>query len=81
MYYIILIHLVDILVPSCYNCPTEPGCSPELMKFTVLDTSLVQGEEPSKVRSLRNLLTDSSHGSVGFKSSTPYRGVFLGVVY
>ncbi|CAN6168479.1 unnamed protein product [Urochloa humidicola] len=45
-----------------YNRPTEPGCSHELMKFTVVDTSLVQGEEPSKVRSLRNLPTDSSHG-------------------
>lgn len=48
--------------PSCYSRPTEPGCSPELMKFTVVDTSLVQGEEPSKVRSLRNLPADSSHG-------------------
>nr|CAB3502522.1 unnamed protein product [Digitaria exilis] len=45
-----------------YSRPTEAGCSPELMKFTVVDTSLVQGEEPSKVRSLRNLPTDSSHG-------------------
>ncbi|OEL25543.1 hypothetical protein BAE44_0013439 [Dichanthelium oligosanthes] len=47
-----------------YNRSTEPGCSPELMKFTVVDTSLVQGEEPSKVRSLRNLPTDSSHGYI-----------------
>lgn len=56
--------------PSCYNRPTEPGCSPELMKFTVVDTSLVQGEEPSKVRSLRNLPTDSSHGYM----SSPHCG-------
>jgi hypothetical protein len=53
-----------------YNRPTEPGCSPELMKFTVVDTSLVQGEEPSKVRSLRNLPTDSSHGYM----SSPHSG-------
>ncbi|RCV13585.1 hypothetical protein SETIT_2G357200v2 [Setaria italica] len=52
-----------------YNRPTEPGCSPELMKFTVVDTSLVQGEEPSKVRSLRNLPTDSSHGYMSSPSS------------
>ncbi|XP_062190035.1 uncharacterized protein LOC133893083 [Phragmites australis] len=48
--------------PPCYSRASEPGCSPELMKFTVVDTSLVQGEEPSKVRSLRNLPTDASHG-------------------
>ncbi|XP_062187074.1 uncharacterized protein LOC133890625 [Phragmites australis] len=48
--------------PPCYSRPSEPGCSPELMKFTVVDTSLVQGEEPSKVRSLRNLPTDANHG-------------------
>ncbi|KAB8105975.1 hypothetical protein EE612_040108 [Oryza sativa] len=47
---------------SCYTRPSEPGCSPELMKFTVVDTSVVQGEEPCKVRSLRNLPTDASHG-------------------
>ncbi|XP_066391035.1 uncharacterized protein [Miscanthus floridulus] len=56
--------------PSCYSRPTEPGCSPELMKFTVVDTSLVQGEEPSKVRSLRNLPTDSSQGYM----SSPHSG-------
>lgn len=56
--------------PSCYSRPTEPGCSPELMKFTVVDTSLVQGEEPSKVRSLRNLPTNSSHGYM----SSPHSG-------
>jgi hypothetical protein len=54
---------------SSYNRATEPGCSPELMKFTVVDTSLVQGEEPSKVRSLRNLPTDSSHGYTSSPSS------------
>ncbi|KQK15664.1 uncharacterized protein LOC100828743 [Brachypodium distachyon] len=48
--------------PPCYIRPSEPGCSPELMKFTVVDTSFVQGEEPGKVRSLRNLPTDASHG-------------------
>ncbi|XP_006657853.1 uncharacterized protein LOC102706861 [Oryza brachyantha] len=54
----------------CYNRPGEPGCSPELMKFTVVDTSVVQGEEPCKVRSLRNLPTDASHGYM----SSPHSG-------
>uniref|UniRef100_A0A0D9X0H6 SANT domain-containing protein n=1 Tax=Leersia perrieri TaxID=77586 RepID=A0A0D9X0H6_9ORYZ len=47
---------------SCFTRPSESGCSPELMKFTVVDTSVVQGEEPCKVRSLRNLPADASHG-------------------
>ncbi|KAF0905948.1 hypothetical protein E2562_008971 [Oryza meyeriana var. granulata] len=54
----------------CYTRPSEPGCSPELMKFTVVDTSVVQGEEPCKVRSLRNLPTDASHGYM----SSPHSG-------
>lgn len=45
-----------------YVQPSEPGCSPELMKFTVVDTSFVEGEAPCKVRSLRNLPTDAVHG-------------------
>ncbi|GJN32769.1 hypothetical protein PR202_gb21295 [Eleusine coracana subsp. coracana] len=56
--------------PPCSSRKSEPGCSPELMKFTVVDTSLVQGEEPFKVRSLRNLPTDSSHGYM----SSPHSG-------
>ncbi|TVU38370.1 hypothetical protein EJB05_11737, partial [Eragrostis curvula] len=56
--------------PPCSSRSSEPGCSPELMKFTVVDTSLVQGEEPFKVRSLRNLPTDSSHGYM----SSPHSG-------
>ncbi|KAK3127429.1 hypothetical protein QOZ80_7AG0573180 [Eleusine coracana subsp. coracana] len=56
--------------PPCSSRQSEPGCSPELMKFTVVDTSLVQGEEPFKVRSLRNLPTDSSHGYM----SSPHSG-------
>uniref|UniRef100_A0A8I6WT15 SANT domain-containing protein n=2 Tax=Hordeum vulgare subsp. vulgare TaxID=112509 RepID=A0A8I6WT15_HORVV len=55
---------------ASYIRPSEPGCSPELMKFTVVDTSLVQGEEPCKVRSLRNLPTDAGHGY----SSSPHSG-------
>ncbi|XBI90687.1 hypothetical protein VPH35_028256 [Triticum aestivum] len=40
------------------------------MKFTVVDTSFGQGEEPCKVRSLRNLPTDAGHGY----SSSPHSG-------
>ncbi|KAL6868228.1 hypothetical protein ACP4OV_015073 [Aristida adscensionis] len=56
--------------PPGYSRPSEPGCSPELMKFTVVDTSLVQGEEPSKVRSLRSLPTDGNHDYM----SSPWSG-------
>ncbi|VAH44674.1 unnamed protein product [Triticum turgidum subsp. durum] len=56
--------------PASYIRPSEPGCSPELMKFTVVDTSFGQGEEPCKVRSLRNLPTDAGHGY----SSSPHSG-------
>jgi hypothetical protein len=56
--------------PPCSSRQSEPGCSPELMKFTVVDTSLLQGEEPFKVRSLRNLPTDPSHGYM----SSPHSG-------
>jgi hypothetical protein len=56
--------------PPCSSRQSEPRCSPELMKFTVVDTSLVQGEEPYKVRSLRNLPTDSSHDYM----SSPHSG-------
>ncbi|CAM0906344.1 unnamed protein product [Alopecurus aequalis] len=48
--------------PPCYIRPSESGCTPELMKFTVVDTSFIQGEAPCKVRSLRNLPTDAVHG-------------------
>ncbi|VAH28819.1 unnamed protein product [Triticum turgidum subsp. durum] len=56
--------------PASYIRPSEPGCSPELMKFTVVDTSFGKGEEPCKVRSLRNLPTDAGHGY----SSSPHSG-------
>ncbi|XP_077243200.1 uncharacterized protein LOC143883773 [Tasmannia lanceolata] len=45
----------------CYLRPRLPNCNPELMKFTVVDTSLVDGEEPYKVRELRCLPVDSPH--------------------
>ncbi|KAL5196925.1 hypothetical protein ABZP36_000437 [Zizania latifolia] len=64
--------LVKSTVPDkkspCYTRPSEPGCSPELMKFTVVDTSIVQGEEPCKVRSLRNLPIDASRGYMSSRS-------------
>ncbi|XP_020082821.1 uncharacterized protein LOC109724170 isoform X2 [Ananas comosus] len=41
-----------------YLRPKLPNCNSELMKFTVVDTSLVQGEGPFKVRELRSLPID-----------------------
>ncbi|XP_022770957.1 uncharacterized protein LOC111314155 isoform X2 [Durio zibethinus] len=38
-----------------YLKPRNSGCSRDLMKFTVVDTSLVQGTQRSKVRELRSL--------------------------
>lgn len=43
-----------------YLRPRVPDCNSELMKFTVVDTSLVQGEEPFKVRELRSLPADAT---------------------
>ncbi|KQJ89514.1 uncharacterized protein LOC100836195 [Brachypodium distachyon] len=56
--------------PPCYIWPNEPGCSSELMKFTVVDTSSVQGEEPRNLRSLRNLPADTNHGYI----ASPHSG-------
>uniref|UniRef100_A0A1D1ZEZ0 Arginine-glutamic acid dipeptide repeats protein n=2 Tax=Anthurium amnicola TaxID=1678845 RepID=A0A1D1ZEZ0_9ARAE len=39
----------------CYLRPRLQICNSELMKFTVVDTSLVQGEPPYRVRELRSL--------------------------
>ncbi|XVF72575.1 hypothetical protein PTKIN_Ptkin12aG0131900 [Pterospermum kingtungense] len=38
-----------------YLKPRNSGCSQDIMKFTIVDTSLVQGAEQSKVRALRSL--------------------------
>ncbi|KAG0501101.1 hypothetical protein HPP92_001173 [Vanilla planifolia] len=43
-----------------YLLPRIPYCNSELMKFTVVDTSLAQGEGPFKARQLRSLPLDST---------------------
>ncbi|KAF9621017.1 hypothetical protein IFM89_015839 [Coptis chinensis] len=40
--------------------PRVSDTNPDLMKFTVVDTSLVQGEEPFSVRRLRSLPVDTT---------------------
>ncbi|GMI69403.1 hypothetical protein like AT2G47820 [Hibiscus trionum] len=40
---------------NCYLKPRKSGCNRDLMKFTIVDTSLVKGAERSKVRELRSL--------------------------
>ncbi|XVF32732.1 hypothetical protein REPUB_Repub17cG0108500 [Reevesia pubescens] len=40
---------------NCYLKPRNSGCNRDQMKFTIVDTSLVQGVERSKVRELRSL--------------------------
>ncbi|XP_068659503.1 uncharacterized protein [Aristolochia californica] len=44
----------------CYLRPRAPNGNQELMKFTVVDTSMVHGEEPFKVRELRSLPVDNT---------------------
>ncbi|CAL9160897.1 unnamed protein product [Musa hybrid cultivar] len=43
----------------CYLRPKVPICNSEFMKFTIVDTSLVQGEGPFKVRELKTLPIDA----------------------
>ncbi|KAG9443746.1 hypothetical protein H6P81_015086 [Aristolochia fimbriata] len=43
----------------CYLRPRVPNGNQDLMKFTVVDTSMVRGEEPFKVRELRSLPVDN----------------------
>lgn len=45
-----------------YLHPRLPGINSELMKFTVVDTSLIEGETQSKVRELRSLPLDAVYG-------------------
>ncbi|KAF8387806.1 hypothetical protein HHK36_026464 [Tetracentron sinense] len=47
----------------CYLQPRFPICNSDLMKFTIVDTSLVHGEEPFKVRELRSLPVDTTNTS------------------
>lgn len=42
----------------CYLQPRNSNCNQDLMKFTIVDTSLVTGEERVKVRELRSLPID-----------------------
>ncbi|XP_068662378.1 uncharacterized protein [Aristolochia californica] len=44
----------------CYLRPRAPNGNQELMKFTVVDTSMVQGEDAFKVRELRSLPVDNT---------------------
>ncbi|THU66669.1 hypothetical protein C4D60_Mb05t16600 [Musa balbisiana] len=43
----------------CYLRPKVPICNSEFMKFTIVDTSLVQSEGPFKVRELKTLPIDA----------------------
>ncbi|XP_008805665.1 uncharacterized protein LOC103718559 [Phoenix dactylifera] len=58
----------------CYLRPRLPNCSSQLMKFTVVDTSMVQGEGPLRVRELRSLPSpydrSSYSGQTGSNSSS-----------
>lgn len=47
----------------CYLRPRFSNCNSELMKFTIVDTSLAHGEEPFKVRELRSLPVDTTNTS------------------
>ncbi|KAK8654316.1 hypothetical protein V6N13_128287 [Hibiscus sabdariffa] len=40
---------------NCYLKPRKSGCNRDLMKFTIVDTSLSKGAERSKIRELRSL--------------------------
>lgn len=44
----------------CYLRPRFPACHLDLMKFSVVDTSLAQGGAPVKVRELRSFPADST---------------------
>ncbi|XP_072975023.1 uncharacterized protein [Typha angustifolia] len=45
----------------CYLRPRLPNCNSELLKFTVVDTSFVQGEGTFKLRELRSLPVDATY--------------------
>ncbi|XP_039036731.1 uncharacterized protein LOC120173716 isoform X1 [Hibiscus syriacus] len=45
---------------NCYLKPQKSGCIRDLMKFTIVDTSLVRGAERSKVREVRRLPLDAT---------------------
>ncbi|KAG0501819.1 hypothetical protein HPP92_001891 [Vanilla planifolia] len=43
----------------CYLRPRIPYCNSELMRFTVVDTSMARGEQPFKLGELRSLPVDA----------------------
>ncbi|XP_039042974.1 uncharacterized protein LOC120182022 [Hibiscus syriacus] len=45
---------------NCYLKPRKSGCNRDLMKFTIVDTSLVRGAERSQVRELRSLPVEAT---------------------
>ncbi|XP_010259676.1 PREDICTED: uncharacterized protein LOC104599012 [Nelumbo nucifera] len=53
----------------CYLRPRLSNCNSDLMKFTVVDTSLVHGEGQCKVRELRNLPVDTTNSSTSISPS------------
>ncbi|CAA6663454.1 unnamed protein product [Spirodela intermedia] len=52
-----------------YLRPRLPNCNSELMKFTVVDTSLVHAEPPFRVRELKSLPVDPT--IIGYGASSP----------
>ncbi|XWS31687.1 hypothetical protein CRYUN_Cryun23aG0097400 [Craigia yunnanensis] len=53
-----------------YLKPRNSGCNRDLMKFTIVDISLVQGAEQSKVRELRSLPLEATSLSTPSSIST-----------
>ncbi|OVA15003.1 SANT domain [Macleaya cordata] len=47
----------------CYLRPRVSNCNSDLMKFTVVDTSLIHGEGPFKLRELRTLPVETNNTS------------------
>ncbi|KAG1326299.1 hypothetical protein COCNU_01G002330 [Cocos nucifera] len=73
----------DVSAKSDQNCvfdhqhqrylhPRLPGINSELMKFTVVDTSLIEGGTPPKVRELRSLPVDAvcSYSPINHRGET-----------
>ncbi|XP_043722265.1 uncharacterized protein LOC122669547 isoform X2 [Telopea speciosissima] len=48
----------------CYLRPRISKCKLELMKFTIVDTSLAYGAEPSKLRELRSIPVNTTNTSI-----------------
>ncbi|XP_043711591.1 uncharacterized protein LOC122660376 isoform X2 [Telopea speciosissima] len=58
----------------CYLRPRLSNCKSDLMKFTIVDTSLVHGEGPSKIRELRSIPVDTTNTSIPTKISREPEG-------